>query len=103
VAVTAGTVTAAAGTTEKAAAATEMTAMEGTAMMVANSRDGDSGNGRNNNDSDGGSGNNREGGGRQQRQRWRGCWPVSSISEIWIIWNITSLGYLNNDRPWSLV
>jgi hypothetical protein len=34
---------------------------------------------------------------------WRGHWPVSSISETRIIWNITSPGYLNNNRPWSSV
>jgi hypothetical protein len=34
---------------------------------------------------------------------WRGHWFISSVSEIRIIWNITSPGYLNNDRPWSSV
>jgi hypothetical protein len=34
---------------------------------------------------------------------WRGRWFVSSVSDVRIMWNITSPGYLNNDRPWSSV
>jgi hypothetical protein len=30
-------------------------------------------------------------------------WFISSVSEVRIICNITSPGYLNNDRPWSSV
>jgi hypothetical protein len=30
-------------------------------------------------------------------------WFVSSVSDVRIMCNITSLGYLNNDRPWSSV
>jgi uncharacterized membrane protein YeiB len=33
----------------------------------------------------------------------RGRWFISSVSDVRIMWNITSLGYLNNDHPWSSV
>jgi indole-3-glycerol phosphate synthase len=33
----------------------------------------------------------------------RGRWFVSNVSDVRTMWNITSPGYLNNDRPWSSV
>jgi hypothetical protein len=33
----------------------------------------------------------------------RGRWFVSNVSDIRIMWNIISPGYLNNDHPWSSV
>jgi hypothetical protein len=33
----------------------------------------------------------------------RGRWFISSVSDVRIMWNITSPGYLNNDCPWSSV
>jgi hypothetical protein len=33
----------------------------------------------------------------------RGCWFISNVSDVRTMWNITSPGYLNNDRPWSSV
>jgi hypothetical protein len=32
-----------------------------------------------------------------------GTLVCSSVSEIRIMWNITSVGYLNKDHPWSSV
>jgi hypothetical protein len=34
---------------------------------------------------------------------WRERWLVSSVSDVRIMWNITSPMYLNNNHPWSLV
>jgi hypothetical protein len=69
--------------------------------------DGGGGNGNDRGGSGGGSGNGGVGtdgkDGGNGNDIWRELWRIISGSEVRFMWNITSPGYLNNDRPWSSV